>query len=148
MYCKIKTVPIVFLALTSIIMGDNRSYVWTYEYKTMERGKAEFEHYLTFKAPKMDSLAGSVTTVHNIEFEFGMNDKFDFSIYQNFEQPADGAFQYSGYKLRARYKFGEKNQYLMDPLLYFEYKGKPDFIKHVLEGKLILAKDYGSFIMQ
>jgi hypothetical protein len=74
-----------------------------------------------------------------------MNDKFDFSIYQNFEQPADGAFQYSGYKLRARYKFGEKNQYLMDPLLYFEYKGKPDFTKHVLEGKLILAKDYGSF---
>ena len=145
MYCKIKTIPIVFLALTSIIMGDNRSYVWTYEYKTMERGKAEFEHYLTFKAPKMDSLAGSVTTVHNIEFEFGMNDKFDFSIYQNFEQPADGAFQYSGYKLRARYKFGEKNQYLMDPLLYFEYKGKPDFTKHVLEWKLILAKDYGSF---
>ena len=145
MYCKIKTIPIVFLALTSIIMGDNRSYVWTYEYKTMERGKAEFEHYLTFKAPKMDSLAGSVTTVHNIEFEFGMNDKFDFSIYQNFEQPAGGAFQYSGYKLRARYKFGGKNQYLMDPLLYFEYKGKPDFIKHVLEWKLILAKDFESF---
>jgi hypothetical protein len=74
-----------------------------------------------------------------------MNDKFDFSIYQNFEQPAGGAFQYSGYKLRARYKFGEKNQYLMDPLLYFEYKGKPDFTKHVLEGKLILAKDFESF---
>ena len=145
-YCKIKPVLIAFLALTSsIIKSDNRSYVWTYEYKTMERGKAEFEHYLTFKAPKMDSLAGSVTTVHNIEFEFGMNDKFDFSIYQNFEQPADGAFQYSGYKLRARYKFGEKNQYLMDPLLYFEYKGKPDFIKHILEGKLILAKDFESF---
>ena len=145
-YCKIKPVLIAFLVLTSsIIKGDNRSYVWTYEYKTMERGKAEFEHYLTFKAPKMDSLAGSVTTVHNIEFEFGMNDKFDFSIYQNFEQPADGAFQYSGYKLRARYKFGERNQYLMDPLLYFEYKGKPDFIKHVLEGKLILAKDFESF---
>ena len=145
-YCKIKPVLIAFLALTSsIIRGDNRSYVWTYEYKIMERGKAEFEHYLTFKAPKMDSLAGSVTTVHNIEFEFGMNDKFDFSIYQNFEQPADGAFQYSGYKLRARYKLGEKNQYFMDPLLYFEYKGKPDFTKHVLEGKLILAKDYGSF---
>ncbi len=132
-YCKIKPVLIAFLALTSsIIRGDNRSYVWTYEYKIMERGKAEFEHYLTFKAPKMDSLAGSVTTVHNIEFEFGMNDKFDFSIYQNFEQPADGAFQYSGYKLRARYKLGEKNQYFMDPLLYFEYKGKPDFTKHLL----------------
>ena len=145
MYCKIKTIPIVFLVIASIIMGDSRSYVWTYEYKTMERGRAEFEHYLTFKAPKMDSLAGSVTTVHNIEFEFGMNDKFDFSIYQNFEQPADGAFQYSGYKLRARYKFGEKNQYLMDPLLYFEYKGKPDFTKHVLEWKLILAKDFESF---
>ena len=145
MYCKIKTIPIVFLAIASIIMGDNRFYVWTYEYKTMERGRAEFEHYLTFKAPKMDSLAGSVTTVHNIEFEFGMNDKFDFSIYQNFEQPAGGAFQYSGYKLRARYKFGGKNQYLMDPLLYFEYKGKPDFIKHVLEWKLILAKDFESF---
>ena len=144
-YFKIKPVLIIFLAFTSAIIGDNRSYVWTYEYKTMERGKAEFEHYLTLKAPKMDSLAGSVTTVHNVEFEFGMNDHFDFSIYQNFQQPADGNFQYTGYKLRARYRFGEKNKYLMDPLLYFEYKGKPDFSKHVLEWKLILAKDFESF---
>ena len=144
-YFKIKPVLIIFLVFTSIIIGDNRFYVWTYEYKTMERGKAEFEHYLTFEAPQMDSLAESVTTVHNVEFEFGMNDHFDFSIYQNFQQPADGNFQYTGYKLRARYRFGEKNQYLMDPLLYFEYKGKPDFIKHVLEWKLILAKDFESF---
>jgi hypothetical protein len=33
----------------------------------------------------------------------------------------------------------------MNPLLYFEYKGKPDFSEHGYEGKLILAKDFNNF---
>ncbi len=51
--------------------------------------------------------------------------------------------KFKGYKLRGRYKFGRKNQFLMDPLLYLEYKGKPGFSEHGIETKLVLSKDLG-----
>ncbi len=126
------------------LIADNRSYVWTYEYQTMNQGEAEIEHYTTLTSPFADSLNGTVTTEHNIEVEVGMSDRFDFSIYQNFKQAPGSNLEYTGYKLRARYRIGEKGQYLVDPLLYFEYKGKPDFSKHGLEGKIILARDFGN----
>jgi hypothetical protein len=126
-------------------LADKRSYVWTYEYLTMERGEVELEHYLTFSSPTSNSFEGVTSTDHNIEIEVGMTDRFDFSIYQVFKQTPESVLSYSGYKLRARYRIGEKNKYLMDPLLYFEYKGKPDFSDHSYEGKLILAKDFNNF---
>ena len=84
------------------------------------------------------------TTDHNIELEIGMNDRFDFSLYQVFSQTPKSSFLYKGYKMRFRYRFGGKGEYMMDPLIYFEYKGKPDFSEHGIEGKLILAKDIGN----
>jgi len=134
---------ILLLLLASSVHGDERSYVWTYEYKTMESGMVEFEHYLTFSSPDLSSFEGQTSTEHNFELEIGMNDRFDFAIYQVFYQAPDAAFKYKGYKLRFRYRLGEKDRYLLDPLLYFEYKGKPDFSQHELESKLILAKDIG-----
>ncbi len=135
---------IIFLS-SSIIKADKRSYVWTYEYKTLEAGEVEFEHYLTLSTPLSDSFKGVTTTDHNIEFEIGMNDRFDFAVYQVFGQVPESSLKYKGYKLRFRYRLGEKGGYFMDPLIYFEYKGKPDFSEHGLEGKLILAKDIGNF---
>lgn len=134
---------IALVLLTNIVRADKRSYVWTYEYKTMEAGEVEFEHYLTLSTPLSDSFKGVTTTNHNIELEIGMNDRFDFALYQVFSQTPSSSFLYKGYKMRFRYRFGEKGDYMMDPLLYFEYKGKPDFSEHGLEGKLILAKDIG-----
>lgn len=126
-----------------VVKADQRFYVWTYEYKTMEAGRAEMEHYLTLKSPFADSLSGTTTAEHYLEIEMGMNERFDFSIYQVLEQKPAGSLVYKGYKLRARYRFGEKGQFLLDPLFYLEYKGKPDFSEHGLEAKLILAKDIG-----
>ncbi len=125
--------------------ADRRSYVWTYEYLTVERGHAEVESYTTFSSPNINHLEGTTTTEHQVELEIGMTDRFDFAIYQIFSQAPESPMQYNGYKLRSRYRLGEKGQYLLDPLLYFEYKGKSDFSEHELEGKLILAKDMGKF---
>jgi len=111
----------------------------------MEKGEVELEHYLTFSTPLSKSFKGVTTTDHNIELEIGMNDRFDFAIYQVFSQTPNSSFIYKGYKMRFRYRLGEKGDYLMDPLFYFEYKGKPDFSEHGLEGKVILAKDIGDF---
>ncbi len=134
---------LTIFVFASAVSADQRSYVWTYEYKTMHRGKAEIEHYLTLSAPDIDKMEGATNTEHNIELEIGMTDHFDFSIYQVFKQDPEKKFTYEGYKLRSRYRLGEKGKFVVDPLVYVEYKGKPDFSKHVIELKLILAKDIG-----
>ena len=139
----ISTIAIIII-ISNVIKADKRSYVWTYEYQTMEAGEVELEHYLSFSTPSSDSFTGVTTTERSIEIEVGMTDRFDFSIYQVFKQAPESQFQYSGYKLRFRYRLGEKGDYFFDPLLYFEYKGKPDFSEHGYEGKLILAKDFGN----
>ena len=132
------------MIFSNIVWADKRSFVWTYEYQTMEAGEVELEHYLSFSTPSSKSFSGVTTTEHNVEIEIGMTDRFDVGIYQVFKQVPESQFQYSGYKLRFRYRLGEKGNYFIDPLLYFEYKGKPDFSGHGYEGKLILAKDFGN----
>jgi len=133
------------LTIFSILYSDRRYYVWTYQYATMEMGNGEIENYLTFKMPELDSLKNNVNTELQLELEVGMNDYFDIGIYQVFEQSPGLPFQYKGFKIRARHRFGEKGKYFVDPLIYLEYKGVPDFHKHVIEGKIVLAKDIGKF---
>ncbi len=133
------------LWLASGVSADQRSYVWTYEYKTVERGKAEVEVYFTLSTPDMGRLEGNVATEHQLELEVGMTDRFDFSVYQTFGQNPGESLKYNGFKLRTRYRFGEKDRFFVDPLVYLEYKGKPDFSEHGLELKLILARDIGRF---
>lgn len=111
----------------------------------MERGEAEFEHYLTFSAPKISDIQGKIVTEHWFEIEIGMNDHFDVAIYHVFKQLPNSPIKYDKFKMRTRYRIGEKNKFLFDPLLYFEYIGVPDFSKHKLEFKLIMAKDVGNF---
>ena len=141
---KKANILLLTILLLNVVNADNRRYVWTYEYITMEPGKAELEHYLTFEGKDRMHTKDAVKVVHNLELEIGMNERFDVGIYQDFSQSPGKAFQYDGYKMRMRYRIGEKGQYLVDPLLYFEYKGNTDFSKHVYEGKLILARDFGS----
>lgn len=126
-------------------MADQRSYVWTYQYLIMDPGKAELEQYTTFSSSDFEDYKGTVATELNFEVEIGMHPKYDFAVYQNFKQSAGGNLKYSGFKLRTRYMIGEKGKYFVDPLIYVEYKGTPDFSKHVFEPKLILAKDFGNF---
>lgn len=125
--------------------ADKRNYVWTYEYKTMEAGEAEVEYYLTFSTPDSGTFKDQTTAEHQVELEVGMTDRFDFAIYQVFKQAPDQSLNYEGYKLRGRYRFGQKNQYVLDPLVYLEYKGVPDFSEHEVELKLVLAKDVGNW---
>lgn len=125
--------------------ADRRSYVWTYEYKTVGKGEAEVESYFTLSTPDIGEIKGRMSSEHQIELEVGMTERFDFSIYQVFNQNPGEELKYKGFKLRARYKIGKKGKYFLDPLIYFEYKGKPDFSEHGIEFKLILAKDIGRF---
>jgi len=136
---------LLFLMFAKEVFADQRSYVWTYEYNTVEKGKAELESYFTLSAPDMGKIKERMSAEHQIELDVGMNDRFDFSVYQRFSQSPNEQFIYDGLKLRARYKLVEKERLFIDPLIYAEYKGKPNLSEHGIELKLILAKDIGKF---
>ncbi|UCG51601.1 MAG: hypothetical protein JSW58_15670 [Candidatus Latescibacterota bacterium] len=131
------------LESSSVCLADQRAYVWTYEYMTLPRGATELESYTTISTPDVNKFEGITSTEQQLELEVGMTDRFDFAIYQVFIQEPESDLRYKGYKLRARYRFGEKDKYPLDPLVYAEYKGKPDFSEHGIELKLVLAKDIG-----
>ncbi|MEK7376169.1 MAG: hypothetical protein AABZ57_03235, partial [Candidatus Margulisiibacteriota bacterium] len=86
-----------------------------------------------------------------MELEYGLTDRWDVSIYQNFKQAniaSGGTFSYDGFKVRTRYRLGESGQFIADPLLYLELQEQNDLSKSsVLEGKIILAKDLGRINM-
>ena len=128
--------------------ADRRSYVWTYEYMTMPKARAEVEYYFSAKIPD-SSNPGVNSMEHQIEFEYGITDHWDVSIYQQLQQnnrAKESDLSYKGFKVRTRYRFGEKGQFFLDPLLYFEYKRSADFSEpNEIEAKVILAKDIGNF---
>mgnify|MGYP001590883332 CR=1 FL=1 len=128
--------------------ADRRAYVWTYEYMTMPKGASELEYYLTAKVPDLHKYDDRSSWEHQVEYEYGLTDWWDVAVYQRWEQTitqADDKFEYTGTKLRTRYRFGEKGMYPLDVLLYLEYISPDDSDSpDVLEGKLILAKDFGS----
>ncbi len=130
------------------VFADPRRYVWTYEYQTMHKGKSEIELYETVKIPKK-SDSGIKTFEHWVEYEYGVTDRFDLGIYQMWKTKDTRdkiGTKYDGTKLRLRYRFGEKNKYIVDPLVYFEYKRSAKTNDpHKAEVKLILAKDMGRF---
>lgn len=130
--------------------ADRRSYVWTYEYQTMPKGMAELEYYVTTEVPDT-SESGINTWKHQLELEYGLTNRWDVSMYQMWKHKntsSGSTTEYDGFKLRTRYRIGEKNQFLLDPLLYFEYIRDDDFSKpSVGEVKLVLGKDIGDFNM-
>jgi hypothetical protein len=116
---------------------------------TMPRGESEVEYYLTAKVPDFHKYDNKNTWEHQVEYEYGLTDKWDIAIYQRWQQTntrTDDKLEYTGTKLRTRYRFGEKGMYPLDALLYLEYI-RPDGsdAPEALEGKLVLAKDIGSF---
>ncbi len=127
-------------------LADARSYVWTYEYQTMPKGKAEVEYYETVKVPDTNDPAIK-TLEHWLEYEYGITDRLDTAIYfmwktkdKRFE--ADTKFDMT--KLRFRYRIGEKEELPLDTLLYAEYKRPArHHDPHKIELKVILAKDIG-----
>ena len=135
--------------LSSAGLADRRSYVWTYEYQTMPKGTAEIEYYLSHKISDWDNYDDKNTWEQAVELEYGLTDHWDVAIYQTWQQTNNDTqddFDYTGSKLRTRYRISEKGQLPVDVLLYAEYifgQGPKEYDK--FEGKLILAKDFGKW---
>ncbi len=140
---------LLLFVLPTVVFADRRGHVWTYEYMTLPKGGMELEYYLTTKVPDASNYSAKNTWEHQLEFEYGITNHWDVALYQHWQQTnttMEDKFEYTGTKLRTRYRFSEKDIYPVDVLVYLEYK-RPDGSQpdDSLEGKLILAKDLGKF---
>ncbi|MHC4558423.1 MAG: hypothetical protein ACYTFW_13560, partial [Planctomycetota bacterium] len=145
----IHLVLLLLMLYSSAAYADRRGYVWTYEYMTMPQGESEVEYYLTTKVPDFHKYDNKNSWEHQVEYEYGLTDRWDIAIYQRWQKTntqTDDKFEYTGTKLRTRYRFGERGIHPLETLLYLEYI-RPDGsdVSEILEGKLILAKDIGNF---
>jgi hypothetical protein len=122
--------------------ADQKNYVWTYDYGTLARGSSEVEFYQTAVTKDIQTRNAS-DWKQQVELEYGITDHLDAALYQMYEQPADGAMSYAGYKLRLRYRVAERNQLPVDLLLYAEHQVNITD-ENAFEGKLIFAKDIGN----
>ncbi len=125
--------------LLGSLYADQRKFVWTYEYITMERGLAELEFYYTIQVANQTQPTSTLSQELWIATEVGMTDRFDFSIYYIFIQPPGGSLKIDGLKLRPRFKLGT---FLgIDHLLYMEYIGEDNFAENKWELRWVFARD-------
>lgn len=147
---------VLFAALTVVLCGtgrdaraDRRIFGFTYPYMTQPKGGFEIEYYLDAEIDRVDDPA-TVDVLengfrpkwrHQMEFEYGITDKWDFGFYNVFEQQPYGAFEYRGVKLRSRYRFLEEGQWVIDPAVYLEVALFGDEIE--IEQRLIVGRRFG-----
>lgn len=114
----------------------------------MPEGQTELELYSSATLPDYSQRENN-SWKYQLEIEHGITDYWDVGLYQMLGQkntPTSSQLTYDGFKLRSRYRIGEKGQYFLDPLLYLEYIKDDDLSEPGrFEAKLILAKDVGRF---
>jgi hypothetical protein len=145
----------LLLFLFSLSLGaapahaDRRAFTRTYEYMTMPTGELELEIYSQEARPVFDE--DGVEFQFQLELEYGITDHWDVSVYHVFEQAGGFALpeenselHYEEMKLRSRYRFAERGEWPVDLLLYGEAVDVFGSDLHELEGKVILARDFGA----
>jgi len=100
-YYAILIVLVAKFYLAIAAFADQRFYVWTYEYKILERGRGEVEDYFTLSTPDMGHVEGTMAAEHQLELEVGMTERYDFAIHQVFKQNPGQSLKYEGFKLRS-----------------------------------------------
>jgi hypothetical protein len=112
---------VFFVVFAGVAGADQKNYVWTYDYSSLAKDSAEIEFYQT-AVTRDRKVSGRSDWQQQIELEYGITDHLDAALYEMYERPAEGTFDYAGYKFRLRYRIAEKNQLPLDVVLYAEHQ--------------------------
>ncbi|MCL4511986.1 MAG: hypothetical protein M1470_13075 [Bacteroidetes bacterium] len=137
-----------FIALLTLfsfssVFAQGRYYIWNYQYETEEANEFELESHSYFNTPSLSNNAHSLE--QQFELEYGVTDRFQLGLYQVFgrDYPA-GSISAKSSKIEILYKLIPKNNFVVDPMVYFEYARDWNFTNpNRAEAKLILSKDFG-----
>jgi hypothetical protein len=143
------TLLILFLSmlLATAALAGARHFTFLYEAPTSAPGSVEMENWITWTRTTNPERADQVDFRH--EFEFGVTDKFQASLYvadwfYAHDSQSDG-FTYSDSALELIYNLTNP---VVDPVglsIYQEYKGGDRLFEW--ESKLIAQKNFGRWIL-
>ena len=127
--------------------ADRRTMIRAYEYMTQPQGNLELELWNDVSAPVAGGF-DQASTLQRIELEYGLTDHWDLALYHVFGQAPGASLRFDSWRLETRYRLFEKNVLPVDVELYFEVERPANFTEPwVIEEKLILEKDFGSFAL-
>lgn len=108
-------------------LAHRRHFAYTYDWFTPHKGDKEFEIYWT----DGEGHPGQV----QLELEYGITDRWVVAPYVVFDN-SGGDFDYAGWKLETKYRFGEQGFNRILPAAYLELK-KSEGGETEFEAKLI-----------
>lgn len=130
-------------ALPALAAADQRSYTFTYQPITAQKGALDLELYSTYSDPPAGSASPRLWR-HQIELEYGLTDRWDVSLYNVLRRPHGGELEYEAVKVRTRYRLAEPGAWPVDVVLYAEaQQAVVDEKATKLEEKVILGRDLG-----
>ena len=129
--------------------ANERHFTYTYESATLPAGAAEIEPWTTWRVGREDYYN---RFDHRLEFEYGLTDRLQTSIYINFTAISQDdemnmrqtTFEYAGVSSEWKYKLLDS---IADPIglaLYLELTGAPDEVE--FEEKIIVDKRIGNMM--
>jgi hypothetical protein len=123
---------ILLLAAQTGSHADQRDFPFTYSWFQASKGEKELAFHTLYQ--KRDNFSK-----HELEFEYGVSDRFSLAPYIVLEQGEGRTFHYDAVKLETRYQLGNYKTNTVLPGLYLEIE-KPNGAPVELEGKLILSR--------
>lgn len=137
----------VLAAATGTAAADLRSFTHTYEYSTVPEGKTTLELWHTQGRTTWDKTSPQFFE-QIIEIEHGITDHWDLAFYTVFAQVAGDAaaaepFHLASTRLETRYRFADRGEWPVDTLIYGEVSKDFGESLYELEGKVIVARDFG-----
>lgn len=137
------------LVISSSASAGSRHFTYTYETTTMAKGAMELESWVTWKTDKQADPDFERFDIRH-EFEFGVTDRLQLAFYfaDWRHEESSGKSSKTSFRdiaVEAIYNLTDPNTTPFGSALYGEIKGSDDFIE--LEGKLLLQKNIGSWIL-
>lgn len=126
-------------------LAHMRNYPESQDYYTSKKGEVEFELHTDYNMPKPNE-DGTHNLKQQYELEYGLTDHLQLSYYEVVTWNRANDFQRDSFKLETKYRLAESGEWPVDVALYAEYKnpnGRQETASDELEGKLILAKNFG-----
>jgi hypothetical protein len=134
-----------------VAFADVRDFPYTYQARTLPQGSTEFEFYLDGNLPDLDNQT-DYSWKQQFELEYGLLDRLSVALYNVFttNQLSSGEYRtkFDKIKLQAKYKLLQTGEFIVDPLLYFEYMFSSNFDGNndKFEVKQVVSKEIDKFI--
>lgn len=146
---SVLTLAGLLLAVAAPAHGGSRRFAYSYETTTMAAGAMELETWATWKTDPADDADFERFDFRH-EFEYGLTDRLQLAFYfldWRYQETGDegGTTTFRDVAVEAIYNLTNPNTSAFGSALYGEIKGSGDFIE--LEGKLLLQKNYGDWML-